>query len=392
MNHFSSFYRQIEDLAAKNFPSVNIPVTWDHLISPYSIELPLKVYEKAEQAISVFFNLSRKASYQDLLKTKERFPFAVSNYSALMAYDFHSDEQGNLHLVEINTNASGFLFAALTNCAHDNCDLMESEILNELRRSFEEESGKKSGPTKRSVAIVDDDLPNQKMFAEFLMYKDAFKAWGWDAQIGEASALKMDKRFTLNEKPIDLVYNRSTDFYFNETAHKDLKKAWETAATRVSPQPKEFYLLSDKERLVDFTKPGWLKQAGASEAEEKIISSVLIPTLDISDFESTEALWHQRKTLFFKPRQSFGGKSVYRGESVSKKVFGRLLEQDVLIQKYVPAQRMPAATVDPLSNWKFDIRFFVYRDKIQEVAARIYQGQVTNFASQFGGFTQIRFI
>src|SRR5690606_33937586 len=105
-----------------------------------------------------------------------------------------------------------------------------------------------------------------------------------------------------------------------------------------------------------------------------------LPTYEKSHFSSENEIWDQRKSLFFKPRQSHGGKSVYRGESVSRKVFERLMSEDVVIQRFQPAQKFP--TDDPrsvLANWKFDIRFFVYQDKIQLAAARAYQGQVTNF-------------
>ena len=66
------------------------------------------------------------------------------------------------------------------------------------------------------------------------------------------------------------------------------------------------------------------------------------------------------------------------------------MQEDILIQKYMPAQRIPIA--DPrsvLQNWKFDLRFFVYGEEVQLAAARAYQGQVTNFASPMGGFALI---
>ena len=65
---------------------------------------------------------------------------------------------------------------------------------------------------------------------------------------------------------------------------------------------------------------------------------------------------------------------------------------DKKIQQYRPAQRVP--TDDPrsvLNNWKFDLRFFVYADQVHLTTARIYQGQVTNFASPLGGFTRVIF-
>jgi hypothetical protein len=36
------------------------------------------------------------------------------------------------------------------------------------------------------------------------------------------------------------------------------------------------------------------------------------------------------------------------------------------------------------------LRCFAYEDEIQLFAARIYQGQVTNFSSNMGGFTLVR--
>jgi hypothetical protein len=69
------------------------------------------------------------------------------------------------------------------------------------------------------------------------------------------------------------------------------------------------------------------------------------------------------------------------------------MAEDILIQKFRPAQHVP--TDDPrsvLSHWKFDLRFFVYADQIQMTTARIYQGQVTNFSSPMGGFTKVVFV
>jgi hypothetical protein len=152
-------------------------------------------------------------------------------------------------------------------------------------------------------------------------------------------------------------------------------------------------VLADKQRLVQFTQKGFLESVGASEEQKHAIDKVLIPSYDLKNFASPEEIWAERKTLFFKPKRSYGGKSVYRGESVSRKVFERLMHEDTLIQKYQPPQKMP--TEDPrsvLNNWKFDVRFFVYGDQIQLVAARIYQGQVTNFSSPMGGFTLVDFI
>ena len=67
------------------------------------------------------------------------------------------------------------------------------------------------------------------------------------------------------------------------------------------------------------------------------------------------------------------------------------MADDILIQRYAPAQKVPSDDErSVLSNWKFDLRAFVYEDQVLLMAARIYQGQVTNFSSPMGGFTLVR--
>lgn len=46
----------------------------------------------------------------------------------------------------------------------------------------------------------------------------------------------------------------------------------------------------------------------------------------------------------------------------------------------------PAGASEPL---KFDVRNYVYEDAVQWVAARLYQGQTTNFRTPGGGFAPV---
>jgi hypothetical protein len=47
--------------------------------------------------------------------------------------------------------------------------------------------------------------------------------------------------------------------------------------------------------------------------------------------------------------------------------------------------------VDP-QLLKFDVRCYVYDGRIQLVAARLYQGQTTNFRTPGGGFALVRVV
>jgi hypothetical protein len=373
------------------------PIAWDHLISPLELKLPATVLQRAQAAVTALHSVSRRPEY---LRKSPPQPgvseIQVRHESVLMAYDFHTREDGECSLVEVNTNASGFLVASLMAMVHGEVsDLGAFGPLNDLRKSFEEELRRIGNPTARPhIAIVDEDIPQQKMFVEFLMYRDWFHSLGWAAELSEPKDLVFaDRQLSDSQgRKVDFVYNRLTDFYFENPEHAALAAAFREQASCVSPSPSEYWRLADKQRLIEFSQNDFLESVGATAEEIEAIRRVLIPTFEISNFESHDEIWQQRRNLFFKPKRSHGGKSVYRGESVSRKVFERLMSEDILIQRFTPAQKMPIDDErSVLNNWKFDLRCFVYADRIQMCAARIYQGQVTNFSSPLGGFTLVRF-
>lgn len=394
---YNHFYKQLETLARKTFPGLaELPeVAWDHLISPLELRLPKSVYSNAEAAIRALYRVSRSPSYAALLEDQAgTAAVQPKNHAALMAYDFHTNEAGECFLVEVNTNASGFMLSALMYMQHGQQTVDTYAPLKALKSSFENEFQLCGLAGSPQIAITDEDIPQQKMYLEFLIYRDWFRRQGWAAEfcdgkdfVFEGGALRTPQGLTAN-----LVYNRLTDFYFEHPANHALREAYQKNAACITPHPREYWLLADKQRLVQLTQDEFLQKAGVSEQDKAAIRRVLIPTFDKSAFASEDAIWQERRTLFFKPKRSYGGKSVYRGESVSRKVFERLMQDDILIQRFQPAQKMPTDDErSVLNNWKFDVRFFVYEDQIQQVAARIYQGQVTNFSSPMGGFTSVQF-
>ncbi|MGE4130351.1 MAG: hypothetical protein AB7F86_01865 [Bdellovibrionales bacterium] len=381
------YYQDLKSLAQKTFPSLGqgVEVAWEYLVSPLELKLPPQVVTTAQEAIRAFYQITREESYRQSLPPVDGISRHGSNHqSVLMAYDFHTNEAGDCFLVEINTNASGFLMASLAHMMKTGQRADDFQPLQQLASSFRQELQQFSGATQAHTAIVDDQILEQKMYPEFLMYQDFFTGLGWTSELNEVADLHFadGKLRSTGGKIIDFVYNRSTDFYLEAESSAALKQALLSDAACVSPNPYEYWLMADKERLIRF-----------SSVESPAIQKVLIPTFEKSSFETEEQIWSERRQLFFKPRRSHGGKSVYRGESVSKKVFERLMaDPDILIQRFAPAQKVPTDDErSVLNNWKFDLRFYVYRDEIQLAIARTYQGQVTNFASQHGGFTFVQF-
>jgi hypothetical protein len=120
-------------------------------------------------------------------------------------------------------------------------------------------------------------------------------------------------------------------------------------------------------------------------ALKKSILECLIPSLHVQTLNA-EDLWAQRKKYFFKPLESFGSKAAYAGRGVTKKVFEYILSNPYLAQELVPA---PIFKSDEGEEFKYDIRVYVYRDEIQLIGARLYQGQTTNFKTPRGGFAPV---
>lgn len=81
------------------------------------------------------------------------------------------------------------------------------------------------------IAIVDDSPPEQYLYPEFVLAGQVFAARGVDAIIADASHLRYDDgRLSADGKTIDLVYNRVTDFAFDQPEHKALQEAYRDGA------------------------------------------------------------------------------------------------------------------------------------------------------------------
>jgi hypothetical protein len=67
------------------------------------------------------------------------------------------------------------------------------------------------------------------------------------------------------------------------------------------------------------------------------------------------------------------------------------------VQGFVAQEFAPPAEVDVLQDgqnlkMKYDLRCYTYKDELQLVIARLYQGQTTNLKTVGGGFAIVDFI
>ena len=95
------------------------------------------------------------------------------------------------------------------------------------------------------------------------------------------------------------------------------------------------------------------------------------------------------QTLFFKPAGGYGSRAVYRGSKLTKRVWEEIARGGYVAQEFaVPGERMIELDGSPQAR-KTDVRLYVYDGRILLVAARLYQGQATNFRTPGGGFAPV---
>ena len=134
------------------------------------------------------------------------------------------------------------------------------------------------------------------------------------------------------------------------------------------------------------SNPAFLADTGLSADAQGLIADVVPTTVRISD-DNRQALWNDRRNWFFKPAAGFGSRASYRGDKLTQKTWTQMAQQEYVAQALVrPSERHQAGEASPL---KVDVRCYAYRGDVILFAARLYQGQTTNFRTPGGGFAPV---
>lgn len=353
----------------------------DNLLSPFQIRLPRTVLQQAEMIVKGLFSLRENRQYQERVSETYGECFDPGNYSLMMSYDFHIDSEQKLQLIEVNTNAAflamGTLFYESLGIANPVAEFSLSElnscIKNEIQRL-------NSTWTPHLAEIIDENPSEQRLYIEFLIVAELFKEWGWKVNI---------KDYRSNLESHSFVYNRLTDFYLSRIESIQIKKMYEAKEICLSPNPHEYFLLADKARLIDWSQDGFLEGFLNQQASSHLRQH--LPHTTILNKQNYDEIWAKRKTQFFKPKNEYGSKQSFKGASISRRVYEDLANSDAIAQEYIPAPEVKFETSNGLQSFKYDLRVFAYKDQVQSVIARLYQGQVTNLRTPQGGFAAVCF-
>lgn len=313
-------------------------------------------------------------------------------------FDFHMTDEGP-KLIEINTNAGGAMLNAVAEWRHpDCCDELNRAVRVPARREVLERAfmdmflnewrlARGDRPLK-TLAIVDDHPDQQFLYAEFRLFEELFVAHGIDAFVTDAAALEYSGReLKAGNRTIDLVYNRLTDFYFEDAVHSALRKAYESDAVVITPHPRAHALVADKRNLVRLTDENLLRTLGVQEADVATLNSGIPRTRLVEG--CPESWWRDRKGWFFKPSAGFGSRGAYRGDKITRRAFGDVMRGGYVAQQLAPPGERVRVRPEGSETFKVDVRCYVYDRAVQLLAARLYQGQTTNFRTAGGGFSPV---
>lgn len=323
-----------------------------------------------------------------LARAPESARCLVAARSVLMGYDFHLTPAGP-KLIEINTNAGGGLLNAYLLAAHGHADeaaALVAEILDMFRAEWRLERG--DAPLTR-IAIVDEAPAGQFLAPEFELFRDLFTANGIDAVIADPADLIRDGNRLLHDgKPVDLIYNRLTDFYLDAAVHRDIREVFAAGGVVLTPHPAAHATHADKRHLMLLSDPQKLAALAVDPVTQQIVLAGVPRTIAV-DPAQAETLWAERKRWFLKPPSGFGSRAAYRGDKLTKRVFDEILAGHYIAQEIAPPSEHEVIVNGEPQTMKADFRCFVYDGRIQCVAARLYQGQTTNFRTPGGGFAPV---
>lgn len=240
-----------------------------------------------------------------------------------------------------------------------------------------------------SIAIVDESPEEQYLYPEFLLFQLLFERHGLRAVI--ASPTSLDFRNDVlwyGDLAIDLVYNRLTDFYLEQATSAALHEAYLQQSVVLTPHPRAHALYADKRRLVLFSDAGQLQALGVPQATQQVLLDH-VPRTEVVNVADEQRLWSTRRNMFFKPVAGFGSRAAYRGDKLTRRVWQDILAGDYVAQDIVAPGERQIDEHDEAKTLKFDLRAYAYDGAVQWVAARMYQGQTTNFRTPGGGFAPV---
>ena len=377
----------------------NLPKTHPHLFADTPVYVSHLDIAAMLETVAAIERVAASPGYAQLVAARAP-AIAIADFGprgAFMGYDFHLSEQGP-RLIEINTNAGGAFINGVACDAQRLCceemriaghiacpDDLAARIVDMFRQEWRRQRGEVAPGL---IAIVDDQPGQQYLYPEFLLAEALLAGHGFAAVITDPGAFSHhDGRLWLGDRPVDMVYNRLVDFDLSQPQHEALRSAYVAGDVVVTPNPHHHAWLADKRNLVTLSDGALLQELGIGVRDRDVLAR--IPQTRFVTGENAEAMWARRAALFFKPAAGHGGKAVYRGDKLTRKVWATIVAGGYVAQERVAPSERVITLGDARMRHKLDVRLYTYGGELLLAAARLYQGQTTNFRTPGGGFAPV---
>lgn len=296
--------------------------------------------------------------------------------SLLMGFDFHLTPDGP-KLIEINNNAGGLFDIQDGWIPQREHEEMQGDLRQRLLSMFPR--------SWQHIAIMDEDISTQYMLPEMQAYADLLRSDGRKVSLLNPADIKSDENFLYGDgHKIDAIYNRHTDFYLESKVLSHIRDAFLSNHVVLNPYPRSYALIGDKNRMVDWWRPGFFDDV-LGEGELASVQSVVPETHLLSEM-NIDTAWSSRKHWVFKPAARHGGKGVLMGKSISRTRFDAMDQTETVAQQLVP----PSIITINDKSFKFDIRLYMCGQNLVAMAGRAWNGQITNFQEDGSGWTSIQ--
>lgn len=383
------------------FGAVFSPAIWnshEHLFAASPVFIDRDALRRMASVVAAVDEVVRTQSFQDAAMSwaPEIARFTPGPLGGVLSYDFHLAGAGP-RLIEINTNPGGAFLNAVVGrfqrlcCKEDEgfvtapAGATEVALLDTLVGEWRTQ---RADAPLRVVAIVDQAPERQYLFPEFLLVAELLRRRGIRAIVCDPTELVVrGDRIYHRDAPIDLLYNRLTDFSLTQPEHATIRTAYLAGTVVLTPHPRAHALYADKRNLALLCDAAFVARSGISEVAVDVLRGA-VPRTEIVTAENRETLWSRRRQLFFKPAVGYGSRAAYRGEKLTRRVWEEIALSPYVAQDVIaPSQRRlgPASHQD----LKVDIRVYAYAGEVKLVAARMYQGQTTNMRTPGGGFAAV---
>ena len=391
----SAVRAQLNALLTASGTSVRLADAHQNLFSALPVFVPEEMLHRMRDSVRALAAVAATPAYRSAVLA---WAPAVAGHDpgspgGMLGFDFHLAPDGP-RLIEINTNPGGLLLNATLAEAQHLCmpDLsvpaisqgVEEAAFETLLREWRLQA---SIDPDALIAIVDEAPETQYLYAEFVLYQRLIEKHGYRAAICAPGELEYTQgQLRLAGGRVGFVYNRLTDFSLQAPHLHALRQAFLDGAVGLSPHPQAHALWADKRNLALLCDQEFVARTGISPEEQALVAAVVPATRVVSDANRDE-LWESRRRWFFKPASGFGSRASYRGDKLTRKTWSAMAGTDYVAQEVVPpSERHSAPDTTPM---KVDIRCYAYAGDALFFAARLYQGQTTNFRTEGGGFAPV---